>query len=342
MRSQDFSQAIEAVRAAALFCRRIRREGRIRSMTKIDGSPVTNADFGSQALIVQRLRRDFPNDPIMAEETAEPADFEGKPEFTAELIADLKAAGADFADVSAVVGAINRICPDQSAYAEPNWRRRYWVIDPIDGTKGYLKGGQYAIALALVENGSVVFGALACPEYALPGSPKTIGSIFFASNGEGAFAIPLDGADEPVRLAVGQRLPGAGLVMCESLNHSPHGVSAQVAKRLEVCEADILKMDSQAKYAAVACGDADFYLRLPTSATYREAVWDHAAGAIVVTEAGGKMTDMDGNAVPWTDNRDWAGNHRFAQGRGVVVTNGLLHPAVLTAVAAVTAETGKD
>ncbi|MBI1213734.1 MAG: 3'(2'),5'-bisphosphate nucleotidase [Alphaproteobacteria bacterium] len=332
MLNSEFAHAIDAVGIAARFCRRIRQEGRIRPLTKADGSPVTNADFGSQALLVQRLRTFFASDPIMAEETAELADFSSDAAFTDELIADLKTAGADFANVEALVHAINRIRPASGDVADSSWRSRYWVIDPIDGTKGYLKGGQYAIALALIEEGQVRFGALACPEYPLPGSPSTTGSIFFSARGQGAWAIPLDGQAEPVRLSVGPGESRSDTIMCESLNHSPHGLSGQVAGRLGIGEDRIRKMDSQAKYAAVACGDADFYLRLPTSATYREAVWDHAAGVIVVEEAGGRVTDMDGQPLVWSDARDWDANHRFASGRGVVVSDGKLHDRILAVI----------
>jgi len=333
----DYDFALSAVRSAARFCRRIRQEGRIRPLTKADGSPVTNADFGSQAILANLLRQVSAADPIMAEETADRTDFADQGEFASELIADLKAAGADFADLDALGQSINRLRPGTGDVAGADWRDRYWVIDPIDGTKGYLKGGQYAIALALIEHGRVRFGALACPEYLLPGSPATIGAIFYAAPGQGAWAVDLDdSASKPVRLAVGTGSQDGGPVMCESLNHSPHGLSGQVAARLGVGESNVRKMDSQAKYAAVACGDADFYLRLPTSSIYREAVWDHAAGVIVVEEAGGRVTDMDGNALVWTDTRDWQASHRFANGRGVVVSDGKSHDSILAAIAEVT------
>lgn len=335
MLNAELQHALDAVKAAAIFCRRIRQENRIRPLTKADGSPVTNADFGSQALLVERLRAVAANDPIMAEETAEAADFAADNDFTVELLADLKASGADFDSVEALATTINRVRPESGDVADAAWRERYWMIDPIDGTKGYLKGGQYAIALALIENGVVRFGALACPEYPLPGSPETKGAIFFAARGQGSWAIPLDGESAPVRLSVSTGSRPAGPIMCESLNHSPHGLSGQVATRLGVSENDIRKMDSQAKYAAVACGDADFYLRLPTSASYREAVWDHAAGAIVVEEAGGRVTDMDGKPLAWSDSRDWNANHRFASGRGVVVSAGQTHQPILNAIAEV-------
>jgi 3'(2'), 5'-bisphosphate nucleotidase len=85
-------------------------------------------------------------------------------------------------------------------------------------------------------------------------------------------------------------------------------------------------MDSQAKYAVVARGEADIYLRLPTRADYREKIWDHAAGAFIVAEAGGTVTDIHGHLLEFHHGRELVVN------RGVVVTNGRLHDRVLEAI----------
>jgi 3'(2'), 5'-bisphosphate nucleotidase len=82
-------------------------------------------------------------------------------------------------------------------------------------------------------------------------------------------------------------------------------------------------MDSQAKYAAVARGEADIYLRLPTRSDYREKIWDHAAGALIVSEAGGVVSDVSGRPLEFTHGRELAAN------RGVIVTNGRLHHGVI-------------
>jgi 3'(2'), 5'-bisphosphate nucleotidase len=96
--------------------------------------------------------------------------------------------------------------------------------------------------------------------------------------------------------------------------------------------ADPVRTDSQAKYAVVARGEADFYLRLPRSQApawergYVEKIWDHAAGALVVEEAGGRVTDVDGKPLDWTHGDALHANC------GLIVTNGRLHAAVLAAV----------
>jgi 3'(2'), 5'-bisphosphate nucleotidase len=88
-------------------------------------------------------------------------------------------------------------------------------------------------------------------------------------------------------------------------------------------------MDSQAKYAAVARGDAALYLRLPSpkSPDYREKIWDHAAGALIVQEAGGTVTDMYGQLL------DFASDYKMNDNFGVVVSNGSVHSAVIEAIA---------
>jgi 3'(2'), 5'-bisphosphate nucleotidase len=90
-------------------------------------------------------------------------------------------------------------------------------------------------------------------------------------------------------------------------------------------------MDSQAKYGAVARGEAALYLRLPSPKTpdYRENIWDHAAGVLVVEEAGGRVTDIRGHAL------DFARGAKMVDNRGVVVSNGPIHVRVLAELAAI-------
>jgi 3'(2'), 5'-bisphosphate nucleotidase len=82
-------------------------------------------------------------------------------------------------------------------------------------------------------------------------------------------------------------------------------------------------MDSQAKYGVVARGEAEIYLRMPTRADYHEKIWDHAAGALIVQEAGGTVTDIHGRPLEFHHGRELSAN------RGVIVSNRLLHARVL-------------
>jgi 3'(2'), 5'-bisphosphate nucleotidase len=119
---------------------------------------------------------------------------------------------------------------------------------------------------------------------------------------------------------------------CESVEsgHSSHGDAAAVAERLGIAEEPV-RMDSQAKYAFVASGGAEIYLRMPTRPGYVERIWDHAAGALIVEEAGGRVTDINGKGLEFRHGAGLSAN------RGVVVTNGRLHDQVIEAIQAVSA-----
>ena len=82
---------------------------------------------------------------------------------------------------------------------------------------------------------------------------------------------------------------------CESVEsgHSDQEQTAKIAARLDI-RGDPVRVDGQTKYAIVARGEVSIYLRLPRRKDYREKIWDHAAGMIVVEEAGGRVTDVEG------------------------------------------------
>ena len=109
--------------------------------------------------------------------------------------------------------------------------------------------------------------------------------------------------------------------------HSAHDWSSAIATRLGI-ETDPLRIDSQCKYFALASGLAEIYLRLPVSDTYVEKVWDHAAGKIIVEEAGGIVSDINGLPLDFSHGRHLSTN------RGVIVSNKALHDRVLGAVQA--------
>jgi 3'(2'), 5'-bisphosphate nucleotidase len=202
----------------------------------------------------------------------------------------------------------------------------FWTLDPIDGTKGFLRGDQYAIALALIRNGKPVVAALACPALTHP-TDGSIGTILWATEGGGCFQAsgPIEGA-QPVR--VSRTKEPALACMSESVEsgHSSHDSSARVAALLGITSRP-RRMDSQAKYAVVARGEADIYMRLPVRPSYDERIWDHAAGALVVTESGGQVTDIFGKDL------DFSHGAKLLENTGVVATNGHLHAAVLDALA---------
>lgn len=314
---KELAVAKEAVMQAARLCEAVRHDMVPDAMEKADKSPVTVADYGSQAIICRALAAAFPADPVVGEEDA--ADLK-MPEMTDRL---KQVTGF----VEAVLGAVE---PDQVTqwidHGNGAPAQRFWTLDPIDGTKGFLRGDQYAIALALIEDGDLKVGILGCPALAFgDGEP---GLLFTAVRGEGTYMQPIGGG-EAKQVHVVQPGDTARLRFVESVEASHGNQSEQeaVAKAVGITEASV-RMDSQAKYGAVAAGEAALYLRLPSPKypDYREKIWDHAAGAIVVEEAGGKVTDMHGKPL------DFYSAAKMMDNRGVVVSNGSIHDAVMSAL----------
>jgi 3'(2'), 5'-bisphosphate nucleotidase len=321
---RELRVALAAVRDAAVVCRRVQTQITPEVIEKKDRSPVTVADFASQAAVCRIIGDAFPNDPIIAEEdSAFLRKRENQPFLESvqrELAAVMDAPSAD--DVLSWI--------DRGGANE--FSQRFWTLDPIDGTKGFLRGEQYAVSLALIVDGQIQLGVLGCPNLSMADAwDRRSGALFSAVRGGGAQLRPLDNeqaAPQTVRVS-GTARPSAAR-MCESVEsgHSSHSDSGQIADLLGM-SSDPVRLDSQAKYAVVARGEADIYLRLPTRKGYREKIWDHAGGVLVVEESGGVVTDVHGRPLEFTCGSELAANE------GVIVTNGALHQAVLDAVRAV-------
>jgi len=320
---QELLTALVAVRSAAGVCRAVQtRLVDASTFQKLDKSPVTVADFASQAVVCATLAGAFPDDPVVGEEDATDLRGTGATEIRATVTSHVRAALGHDVTESDVLDLIDR---GGSGGYEHARTRRFWTLDPIDGTKGFLRREQYAVALALVVDGAVVLGALACPNLPHAGG---VGLVMIARKGLGTQELPLDTPDPTGRrLYTPARVALSAARLCESVesNHSDQDQSVVIARALGLTR-EPLRMDSQAKYAAVARGDAQVYLRLPTQADYREKIWDHAAGMLVVQEAGGVVTDVDGRALDFTQGR------QLEQNRGVVATVGGIHDEVIKAV----------
>jgi 3'(2'), 5'-bisphosphate nucleotidase len=314
--------AMAAVRKACILCEAVRSVFRGEDMLeKKDKSPVTVADFGAQAVVSQELSVSFPADPLVAEEDSGALRDSRNAPLRKSVMAHVKAVLPSLS-YDHILGAIDRGAGDYDP------KSRFWTLDPIDGTKGYLRGDQYAVALALVEEARVVLGVLGCPHLPMdinaPKGPR--GCLFSAVTGEGAVMEALDGSGKR-RISVAETYSPSEALFCESFesSHSSHQDCAEIGRLLQI-DPPPVRMDSQCKYGMVARGDASVYLRLPTKASYMETIWDHAAGSIIVEEAGGKVTDMEGRPL------DFSLGRRLTHNKGIVVTNGSLHNAVLGAV----------
>lgn len=324
--------ALNAVRRASALVKEVQAEMVHGALTKDDHSPVTVADYAAQALVGKLLDEAFPADPLVGEEdsavlrTPEQADI---------LASITRFAGryAEGATPEVVCGWIDR--------GSATSGKRYWTVDPIDGTKGFVRGDQYAVALALVEDGEVQVGVLGCPNlnadylFSDGGAPMAggTGSLVLAVRGQGAWISPL-GKENFSRTIVSDRNNPRDARLLRSFEsaHTNTGKIGELVAALDVQAAPV-GLDSQAKYALLAAGRGDMLVRLLSSRQpdYREKIWDQAAGAIVVEEAGGRITDLHGRKLDFTLGRTLANN------RGVLASNSLLHDAALAALAEISA-----
>jgi 3'(2'), 5'-bisphosphate nucleotidase len=318
--------ALRAVSEACTVAREVQQGlGAIKKLTKEDYSPVTVADFAVQALVALRLHETLGSLSLVGEESA--ADLvgaQGETLITALIPAMQKVRpGLTRAEILAAVDLGNH---DASAST-------YWTLDPIDGTKGFLRGGQYAISLALIVEGEVVLGVLGCPNLGSDfargfNDPDPIGTVFFAERGRGAFTRAPNAPNSaamPVRVA--RDRPLSDMRICESVEaaHSRQDETQRIVEYLQT-QGVPARLDSQCKYAVVARGQADAYLRLPTRADYVEKIWDHAAGMLVAIEAGATVSDIEGRPL------DFSRGATLSRNRGIVCAPAPFHAAIVGAL----------
>jgi len=315
--------AVEAVLTACSLCAEVQSAHLSAGVvSKEDRSPVTVADFGAQAIVSDLLAATLPDIPLVSEEDSSLLRDTRNRKLKDVVLGYVRRFRPQLENEGAIFSAIDR------GKAQGGASGSFWALDPIDGTKGFLRGDQYAVALALIQEGSVVLGVMGCPSLPLYSLKEqgSRGCLFVAVKGEGTFMRGLqDPAHKPIRVA--PISDPAEALFCESFepSHSSHDQMARIVAALGA-KSPPLRMDSQAKYGLLARGEGTVYLRLPTKKSYEEKIWDHAAGMIIVEEAGGRVTDLSGKALDFSKGRTLSGN------RGIVATNGLLHERMLEAV----------
>ncbi|XP_041003203.1 SAL1 phosphatase-like isoform X2 [Juglans microcarpa x Juglans regia] len=294
---KELAAAKKAASLAGRLCQKVQK-ALLQSdvQAKSDKSPVTVADYGSQALVSFVLERELPSDSfsLVAEEDSGDLRKESGQETLqriTKLVNDTIVNDGSFSVPTLTTEDV--LMAIDSGKSDGGSHGRHWVLDPIDGTKGFVRGDQYAIALALLDEGKVVLGVLACPNLPLASiggnrlhsSHDEVGCLFFAKVGAGTYMQSLDGSS-PIKVNVSTTDNSEEASFFESFEaaHSSHDLSSFIAKKLGV-KAPPVRIDSQAKYGALSRGDGAIYLRFPRKG-YREKIWDHAAGCIVVTEAG--------------------------------------------------------
>jgi 3'(2'), 5'-bisphosphate nucleotidase len=279
---------------------------------------VTVADFAVQAVLARRLAQAVPDSVLVAEEDSRSLQGEaGRPMMT-EVVRHVRSVfpGATAQDVQGWIDL---------GRGEPG--TDFWTLDPVDGTKGFRRGGQYVVALARILQGRVTLAGLACPALSLtvPGLGGEPGVLAVAAHGEGTWACGLSGGswvrlrasavDDPKEARCLRSVEGA---------HTDEDWLHRILSDLGIIRSPA-RMDSQAKYLVVAAGDADLIFRLvpPADRGHREWIWDQAAAALLVEEAGGRVTDLEGRPL------DFGAGRRLDRNFGVLATNGRLHDAAL-------------
>lgn len=333
---RELAAAKKAASLAARLCQTVQKallQSDVQS--KADKSPVTVADYGSQALVSLVLKMELPAESfsLVAEEDSGDLRKDGAQETLRRITKLVNDTLSSDGTYNVSLSEEDVLVSIDSGKSEGGPYGRHWVLDPIDGTKGFLRGDQYAIALALLDEGRVVLGVLACPN--LPVTPmghpdkhslhNQTGCLFSAIIGAGTDMHSLSGSS-PTKVHVSTVEDPADASFFESFEaaHSMHDLSSSIAEKLGV-RAPPVRIDSQAKYGALARGDGAIYLRFPHKG-YREKIWDHAAGFIVVTEAGGVATDAAGNSLDFSKGR------YLDLDTGIIVTNKKLMPPLLNAV----------
>ncbi|HEX8248669.1 MAG TPA: 3'(2'),5'-bisphosphate nucleotidase CysQ [Pyrinomonadaceae bacterium] len=185
-------------------------------------------------------------------------------------------------------------------------RNRVWMIDPIDGTWGFIKkDGDFGVQIGLTEGGEVILGVVFLPVH---------NTLYFAAKGAGAFMIQND--ESPKRLHVSDKTDFTEMLLASSRNHrSPkmHRIIDDFGFRQEIQRGSV-----GIKIGLIAQQICDLYIHLSP----RTKFWDTCAPQIILEEAGGKMTDLFGYPMRY-DLHD-VQNHN-----GILATNSAAHDATV-------------
>jgi 3'(2'), 5'-bisphosphate nucleotidase len=195
---------------------------------------------------------------------------------------------------------------------------RVWMVDPIDGTKDFLRGETgYVVMIGLAVDGRPALGVVAQP---------ATGCLWAGVVGAGAWKESPGQERQPLRVSATREADGIRLVTSKS-NRSDY--YQRFCRALGIT--DELAVGSVGlKVAMVAEGARDLYV-YPGS---QSKLWDSCGPEAILTAAGGRLTDTDGNAL------DYA-RAELRNLRGMIASNGLLHDLAVAGIARVRAETGR-
>uniref|UniRef100_A0A0E0LM60 3'(2'),5'-bisphosphate nucleotidase n=1 Tax=Oryza punctata TaxID=4537 RepID=A0A0E0LM60_ORYPU len=318
----ELAAAAAAVERACSLCIDVKRtllSGDKKILEKNDQTPVTVADFGVQALISLELQQSFPSIPLVAEEDSASLRSSNTDDNSSNvLVESISSAVADKVSNANsllthddVLRAIDR--GGKNAVSFDSNPATYWVLDPIDGTKGFLGGDDalYVVGLALVVNEKVVAGVMGCPNW----SNATI-----ASRKEDSSAAQLD----------------RGILMiahvgCGTWSRHLFVDIGQFTTAQSTWNRCLVDSCSVVHMARFCIPDSQTWNMIPLSVLFNSTMdesnprdsWDHAVGVICVQEAGGQISDWSGKPLDLA--ADLTGRRDIYPSGGVLVTNGALH-----------------
>ncbi len=195
---------------------------------------------------------------------------------------------------------------------------RVWIIDPIDGTAGFIKkDGDFAVQIALAERGRPVVGVVYLPAHR---------TLYFASAGNGTFLARVGGKAE--RLHTSENLNLGEMNIAVSRDHRSPKMS-RIIRELGL-KSEIGRGSVGVKIGMIAERSCDLYIHL----SHRTKFWDTCAPQIILEEAGGRVTDLFGGEFRYDGSSVLNLN-------GILATNGTAHEAVLSRLAPILQEVGR-
>ncbi|HJQ35070.1 MAG TPA: 3'(2'),5'-bisphosphate nucleotidase CysQ [Pyrinomonadaceae bacterium] len=203
-------------------------------------------------------------------------------------------------------------------------RERVWMVDPIDGTKGFIAGsGDFAVQIGLAIAGRSVLGVLYAPATDV---------LYWAARGHGAWVLrPTSEAGavaKAARLRVTDEAELGRMRLAESRSH--RGPRMESVVRALGVRAEVSKHSVGIKVGLLVEGQADLYIHLSPKTKQ----WDTCAPEAVLTEAGGRMTDLWGGPLHYN-------TEDVLNRNGLVASNGEAHDAVIARLAALLEEWGR-
>ena len=334
MSSASWQKELDVARNAVLRAARLTKTvlSSVKEVSKADSSPVTIADFAAQALLISILHASFPDDKFVGEEDSAVL---RKDTALRDKVFELYSAACD--GPSSVDEMLDLI--DLGGRGTGGATGRFWVMDPVDGTATFLTGEQYAVSLALMENGKEALATIVYPNVKLQQGRIVessvdrdgLGVMLCGVRGHGATITWLPSTESAATtpatpLARLQPATDLHIVDCDRNRASHRAVMEKVCGKLGARFPGTDVWSSHVRYASLIIGGGDFLVRLPSGPSSWSCIWDHAGAQLIYRELGGKITDLDGRDVDFS-----AGRH-LSRNRGLVLAKDGLHERVLRAV----------